>query len=148
MTIHLHECFQAVWLPVKAAVWEWIYRVLSLWCDQLLIEIYKGEKKTLILFYSNQIVYFFPKSENILVRMMESVSSNNVHVVIDNININRHQVNSFKTSSAKHAPFEKLDFSIYKASAKLVAFSSTEERLPLWIQAMDLQYKHGNCRKQ
>jgi hypothetical protein len=45
-------------------------------------------------------------------------------------------------SNAKRVPVERLDFSIYKSSANQVAFSSTEERLPLWIKAMELRYKH------
>ncbi|CAB4003281.1 hypothetical protein AC249_AIPGENE28214 [Paramuricea clavata] len=74
-----------------------------------------------------------------LAKVMESDSSNNVHMD----NINRYQVSSFKMSNAKRVPVERLDFSIYKPSANQVAFSSTEERLPLWIKAMELRYKHG-----
>jgi hypothetical protein len=43
----------------------------------------------------------------------------------------------------KRVPLEQLDFSIYNSNANLVAFSSTEERLPIWIKAMHLRYKHG-----
>ena len=66
---------------------------------------------------------------------MESDSLNNTHMDI----VNRYQVSSFKMSNAKRIPLERLDFSIYKPSANQVAFSSTEERLPLWIKAMELR---------
>lgn len=56
--------------------------------------------------------------------------------------VNRYQVDRFKPTNAKALPLEQLDFSIYKPT-NLVAFSTTEERLPLWIKAMDLRYKDG-----
>ena len=43
----------------------------------------------------------------------------------------------------KRVPREQLDFSIYNSNANLVAFSSAEERLPIWIKVMHLRYKNG-----
>ena len=61
----------------------------------------------------------------------------------DAINIKRYEVDSFKTTSAKRVPCEELDYSIYKESAKMVVFATTEERLPQWIRMMILRYKYG-----
>ena len=52
----------------------------------------------------------------------------------------RYKIDSFKTSTAKRVPYEELDFTIYKPNANHVAFSTTEERLPMWIKALYLRY--------
>ena len=57
--------------------------------------------------------------------------------------LSRYQINNFKRNNAKRVPHEQLDFTIYKANSNSVAFSTTEERLPLWIRALKLRYKHG-----
>ena len=48
----------------------------------------------------------------------------------------QYKIDSFKTSTAKRVPYEELDFTIYKPNANHVAFSTTEERLPMWIKAL------------
>jgi hypothetical protein len=56
----------------------------------------------------------------------------------------RYTIVSFKTSKAKRFPYEELDFTIYKPNANHVAFSTTEEHLPMWIKALYLRhYKDG-----
>ena len=61
----------------------------------------------------------------------------------DKFDIGRYQVDSFKSTNMKRVPLDQLDFSIYNSNANLVASSSTEERLPIYIKAMHLRYKHG-----
>jgi hypothetical protein len=62
--------------------------------------------------------------------------------------IKRYDVENFKSTNAKRVPNEELDFSIYKPSSNLVAFSSSElhsieVRLPLWIQEMKRRYQYS-----
>ncbi|CAB3982963.1 Hypothetical predicted protein [Paramuricea clavata] len=73
----------------------------------------------------------------------KAISSNDSNVEEDKFDISRYQVDSFKGANMKRVPLEQLDFSIFHPNANLVAFSSTEERLPIWIKAMYLRYKHG-----
>ena len=66
----------------------------------------------------------------------------------DMTEIKRYDVENFKSTNAKRVPNEELDFSIYKPSSNLVAFStselhSIEVRLPLWIQEMKRRYQYG-----
>ena len=56
--------------------------------------------------------------------------------------LNRFEVENFKNTNAKRVPFEDLDYSIYK-NANLVAFSTSEKRLPKWINFMKQRYYHG-----
>ena len=44
------------------------------------------------------------------------------------------------TAKSKAAPFEAIDLSIYKPSARCLAFSTSEDRLLLWIVAFQFQY--------
>ena len=57
--------------------------------------------------------------------------------------MNRYQVECFKASNARRVPYEQLDYNIYKATANLVAFSTSEKRIPLWVKAMKLRYQYG-----
>ena len=66
--------------------------------------------------------------------------------------LNRYHVDNFKTTSVPHV---QLDLTIYKPSANQIAFTTTEERFPIWIEVMKLRYKEGlrhdvskeiNCR--
>ena len=58
-------------------------------------------------------------------------------------NTERYQVSSFQYTNSRRVPLEELDFSIYNAKANMVVFSSTEERMPLWINALNLRYNNG-----
>ncbi len=49
-------------------------------------------------------------------------------------------MSEFKKSRKKQAPYEKLDYSVYKPSANMVAFSTSQERLIKWIQALYFRY--------
>ena len=44
------------------------------------------------------------------------------------------------TAKSKAAPFEAIDLSIYKLSARCLAFSTSEDRLLLWIVAFQFRY--------
>ena len=44
------------------------------------------------------------------------------------------------TTKSKNAPFETIDLSIYRPSAKCLAFSTSEDRLLLWITAFQYRY--------
>ena len=61
----------------------------------------------------------------------------------DAMNTNRYQAQNLKTTSAKRVPYEELDFSVYKPTANMVAFSTSEQRMPLWIRVMKLRYENG-----
>ena len=63
--------------------------------------------------------------------------------ILNMANTKRYSVDSFSPCKAKRVPYEQLDFSIYKPSANLVAFSTSEERLPIWIAAMKARYQDG-----
>lgn len=54
----------------------------------------------------------------------------------------RYIVNKFRPSASKSkkVPFESIDLSIYKPSAKCLAFLTSEKRLPLWIAALRYRY--------
>ena len=56
---------------------------------------------------------------------------------------NRYEVIQFKTTSAKRVPFEQLDYTIYKPSANVVVFSTSEKRIPMWITALEARYING-----
>jgi hypothetical protein len=51
-------------------------------------------------------------------------------------NKGRYSVECIQSSNFKHVPFEQIDYAIYKASTNTVAFTTTEERMPLWIEAL------------
>ena len=61
----------------------------------------------------------------------------------DAMNTDRYQAQNLKTTSAKRVPYEELDFSVYKPTANMVAFSTSEQRMPLWIRVMKLRYENG-----
>jgi hypothetical protein len=46
-------------------------------------------------------------------------------------------------SRKKQIPYEKLDFTIYKPSANMSAFCTSEERLILWIETFYFRYYTG-----
>lgn len=54
----------------------------------------------------------------------------------------RYIVDKFRppASKSKKVPFESIDLSIYKPSAKCLAFLTSEKRLPLWIAALRYRY--------
>ena len=56
--------------------------------------------------------------------------------------LNRYIVDKFHqpTAKSKAAPFEAIDLSIYKPSARCLAFSTSEDRLLLWIVAFQFRY--------
>ena len=55
----------------------------------------------------------------------------------------RYEIQAFKPTSAKRVPYEELDFSVYKATANTVAFSTCETRMPLWIRVLKIRYQNG-----
>ena len=63
--------------------------------------------------------------------------------ILNMANTKQYSVDSFSPCKAKRVRYEQLDFSIYKPSANLVAFSTSEERLPRWIAAMKARYQDG-----
>ncbi|KXJ27931.1 hypothetical protein AC249_AIPGENE2884 [Exaiptasia diaphana] len=56
--------------------------------------------------------------------------------------LQRYVYDELKTKSiyAKAVPFEEVDVNSYKPKTKLIAFSTTETRLPLWIKAITTRY--------
>jgi hypothetical protein len=55
----------------------------------------------------------------------------------------RYSVVFNQSKNFKHVPFEQLDFSIYKATTNTVAYTTSEERMPLWVEALRARYKDG-----
>ena len=51
----------------------------------------------------------------------------------------RYEIKSFTSKNYKKVPHEELDYGIYK-NPNLVAFQTTELRLPLWIEAVYYRY--------
>ena len=56
--------------------------------------------------------------------------------------LNRYLVDKFNqsTGKSKNAPFEAIDLGIYRPSAKCLAFSTSEDRLLLWVTAFLYRY--------
>ena len=56
--------------------------------------------------------------------------------------LNRYLVDKFHQPNArsKTAPFESIDLAIYRPSANCLAFSTSEDRLLLWITAFQYRY--------
>ena len=54
----------------------------------------------------------------------------------------RYSIDSFKITYEKKVPFEELDYGIYKNS-NLVVFTTSERRLPCWIDIMKRRYTDG-----
>jgi hypothetical protein len=46
----------------------------------------------------------------------------------------------FKKSRKKQTPYEMLDYNLYKACANMIAFSTSQERLVMWIKAFYFRY--------
>ena len=63
--------------------------------------------------------------------------------------LNRYLVDKFHlpATKSKSAPFETIDLSMYRPSAKCLAFSTSEDRLLLWITAFQYRYQEltGNA---
>jgi hypothetical protein len=55
----------------------------------------------------------------------------------------RYCVENFKPMTAKRVPFEELNFNIYKPSANMVTFSTSEEKIPVWINTFKQRYEIG-----
>ena len=68
--------------------------------------------------------------------------SPHVRIVQPSKDLNRYLVDKFHQPNArsKTAPFESIDLSIYRPSANCLAFSTSEDRLPLWITAFQYRY--------
>jgi len=68
--------------------------------------------------------------------------SHHVQVTQPSKDLNRYLVDKFHlpTTKSKSAPFEAIDLSIYRPSAKCLAFSTSEDRLLLWITAFQYRY--------
>ena len=72
--------------------------------------------------------------------------SQHVQVTQPSKDLNRYLVDKFHLPAAKSksAPFETIDLSIYRPSAKCLAFSTSEDRLLLWITAFQYRYHQGH----
>ena len=68
--------------------------------------------------------------------------SSHVRITQPSKDLNRYLVDKFHLSTAKYksVPFESIDLSIYKPSTKCLAFSISENRLLLWIAALQHRY--------
>lgn len=68
--------------------------------------------------------------------------SSHVRTIHPSKDLNRYIVDKFHqpTAKSKAAPFEAIDLSIYKPSARCLAFSTSEDRLLLWIVAFQFRY--------
>ena len=69
--------------------------------------------------------------------------SSHVRAIHPSKDLNRYIVDKFHqpTAKSKAAPFEAIDLSIYKPSARCLAFSTSEDRLLLlWIVAFQFRY--------
>ena len=68
--------------------------------------------------------------------------SQHVQVTQPSKDLNRYLVDKFHlpATKSKNAPFETIDLSIYRPSAKCLAFSTSEDRLLLWITAFQYRY--------
>ena len=69
-------------------------------------------------------------------------SSCHVRVTQPSTDLNRYIVDKFHppTAKAKQGPFESVDLSIYKTSARCLAFCTSEDRLLFWITAFAQRY--------
>ena len=69
-------------------------------------------------------------------------SSCHVRVTKPSTDLNRYIVDKFHppTARAKQVPFESIDLSIYKPSARCLAFCTSEDRLLFWITAFAQRY--------
>ena len=72
----------------------------------------------------------------------ETKSQHTVQVTQPSKDLNRYLVDKFHhpATKSKSAPFETIDLSIYRPSAKCLAFSTSEDRLLLWITAFQYRY--------
>ena len=59
---------------------------------------------------------------------------------IPDASLERYKIENFKCTNAKRVRFEELDFNIYKSSANHVDFSTTENRVQIWIKALYFRY--------
>ena len=68
--------------------------------------------------------------------------SSHVRIMQPSLDLNRYIVDKFHPPSAKskHAPFESIDLSLYKPSARCLAFCTSENRLLFWITAFAQRY--------
>ena len=68
--------------------------------------------------------------------------SSHVRITQPSLDLNRYIVDKFHPTSAKskHAPFESIDLSLYKPSARCLAFCTSENRLLFWITAFAQRY--------
>ena len=76
-------------------------------------------------------------------------SSCHVRVTKPRTDLNRYIVDKFHppTAKAKQIPFESIDLSIYKPSARCLAFCTSEDRLLFWITAFAQRYYDKRSRQ-
>ena len=69
-------------------------------------------------------------------------SSCHVRITKPSSDLNRYIVDKFHppTAKAKPVPFESIDLSIYRPSARCLAFCASEDRLLFWITAFAQRY--------
>ena len=70
-------------------------------------------------------------------------ANNGAHEEITRSSYDRYSMEMVQTSKFKHVPYEQIDYTIYKASTNTIAFTTTEERMPKWIEAFKRRYQDG-----
>lgn len=70
------------------------------------------------------------------------LSQPQVRITTPDESLSRYHVKLFNlaTGKAKDAKFEKIDFDLYKPGAKSVAFTTSENRICLWIRCFIERY--------
>ena len=69
-------------------------------------------------------------------------SQSQVYATTPDETLRRYNVELFNPASgkAKDARFEEIDLDLYKPKAKTIAFSTSEERITLWIRGLIERY--------
>ena len=84
----------------------------------------------------------FEEETTLVTSGKSEIKSPHMRITQPSKDLNRYLVDNFHLPSAKsnNAPFEFIDLSIYRPSAKCVAFSTSEDRLLLRITAFHYRY--------
>ena len=101
--------------------------------NELTISVQQMQQETESCVLDDPLAVSSEKSEN---------KRSHVRAIHPSKDLNRYIVDTFyqRTAKSKAAPFEAIDLSIYKPSARCLAFSTSEDRLLLWIVACQFQY--------
>ena len=84
----------------------------------------------------------FEEETTLVTSGKSDIKSPHMRITQPSQDLNRYIVDNFHLPAAKsqNAPFESIDLTIYRPSAKCVAFSTSEDRLLLWITAFQYRY--------